>query len=51
MVLPGTVDLDRLYKPDGQFLGFQDDPMSITGDAGLVDFLVSSASRRFLGWS
>ncbi|KAF0290533.1 Beta-sarcoglycan [Amphibalanus amphitrite] len=41
MVLPGTVNLDRLYKPDGSFIGFDGDPMTVTGDAGQVDLLVS----------
>ena len=46
MVLPGTVDLDRLYKPDGLFLGFADDPITITGDVAQVDLLVSLTSSQ-----
>ena len=49
MVLPGTVNLDRLYKPDGQFIGFDGDPMTITGDVGQVDLLVSLTRVR-AGW-
>ncbi|XP_037090861.1 LOW QUALITY PROTEIN: beta-sarcoglycan-like [Pollicipes pollicipes] len=45
MVLPGTVDMDRLYKPDGSFLGFADDPMSINGVGGTVDLVVSAGGR------
>jgi len=41
LLLPGAVDMDNLYKPDGNILGFYDDPIVINGDGGAVDLLVS----------